>query len=48
MEESSSWEADRFTSSQEIPRILLNPKIHYCSKYLLTYLFHGTESFLSS
>ena len=25
----SSWEADRFSASQEIPRILLNHKFHY-------------------
>jgi hypothetical protein len=27
MEQSSSWEANRFAASQEIPRILLNPKV---------------------
>jgi len=26
---SPSWEANRFSASQEIPRILLNPKFHY-------------------
>jgi hypothetical protein len=27
--EYSSWEANRSLASQEIPRILYNPKIHY-------------------
>ena len=29
MEQSPSWEANRFSLSQEIPRILLNPKVQY-------------------
>jgi len=29
MEKSPSWEANRFSSSQEIPRILWNPKVDY-------------------
>jgi len=29
MEQSPSWEASRFSASQEIPRILWNPKCHY-------------------
>ena len=29
MQQNSSWEANRFSTSQEIPRILLNPKVHY-------------------
>ena len=29
MEHSPSWEANRFSASQEIPSILKNPKVHY-------------------
>jgi len=29
MEQSPSWEANQFSASQEIPRTLWNPKIHY-------------------
>jgi hypothetical protein len=29
MEQSPSWEADRFLASQEIPRILWNMRAHY-------------------
>jgi hypothetical protein len=29
MEQSSSWQADSHSTSQEIPRLLLNPKVHY-------------------
>jgi len=28
-EQSPYWEANRFLVSQEIPRILRNPKVHY-------------------
>jgi len=31
MEQSPSWEASRFSASQEIPHISGNPKIHYFS-----------------
>ena len=29
MQQSPSWEADRFSANQEIPHILLNPKVQY-------------------
>jgi hypothetical protein len=29
MEQSPSWEADRFSANQEIPSVLWNPKFHY-------------------
>ena len=31
MEQGPFWEANRFAASQEIPRILCNPKVHYRS-----------------
>ena len=30
MEQSPSWEANRFSASQEIPNISWKPKVHYC------------------
>jgi hypothetical protein len=29
MEQSSTWERDKSTASQEIPRIVWNPMVHY-------------------
>jgi hypothetical protein len=29
MEQIPTWEANQFSVSQEIPRILCNPKVHY-------------------
>jgi hypothetical protein len=30
MEQRPSWEANSFSASQEIPRILWNPEVYYC------------------
>jgi len=32
MQHSTSWEANRFAASQEIPCILYDPKVHYRSR----------------
>ena len=29
MEQITSWEVNRFSASQEIPRVLWNPKVHH-------------------
>ena len=38
MQHSRSWEANRFSASQEIPHILWNPKIHYLIHKSLQYV----------
>jgi hypothetical protein len=47
MEQSSSWEAYKFSASHEIPRILWNPKVHYRSHKCFTVsqheCFYGVE-----
>jgi hypothetical protein len=37
-EQSLSWEANRFSASQEIPHILSNPKVHYLIYKCLPYV----------
>ena len=44
MQHSPSWEANRFSASQEIPHILWNPKVHY----LIHKFPHQSPSWASS
>ena len=51
MKHSTSWEANRFSASQEIPRIVWNPKVHFrvyatCSILSQINLFHVPPSHL--
>jgi hypothetical protein len=42
MEQSPSWEANRFAASREIPHILCNLKVHYhIHKYLPPVSIHS-------
>jgi len=46
MEQSHSWEPNRFAASQEIPRILWNPKVHYHNLSQLDPVHTPTSNFL--